>query len=93
MQSGRSTAPIDHDCCFRGTNGGRGPLVFIVCVALASVVTGTPLECNGYISEARFCGAVAAWLGSATHAVATVLVAAIAIAVGDADGGAEGIIY
>ena len=33
------------------------------------------------------------WPDSATHAVATILVAAVAIAVGDADGGAEGIIY
>ena len=32
------------------------------------------------------------WPDSATRAVATVLVAVIAIAVGDADGGSEGII-
>ena len=40
-----------------------------------------------------FRGAAAVLLDSATRAVATVLVAAIEIAVNDVDGGAESIIY
>ena len=49
--------------------------------------------CKGFVRRGCFGGAAAALLDSATRAVATVLVAAIAIAVGDAGGRAEGIIY
>ena len=48
---------------------------------------------RGCDSRRRSPSDIAASLGDATHNIATVLVAAIAIAVGDADGGAEGIIY
>ena len=46
-----------------------------------------------YDSWRQICSIIAAELGGAKHAVLIVLVAAIEIAVGNADGGAEGIIY
>ena len=55
--------------------------------SLASVGAGAP-SVQRFHKEELF-----SRLDNATCAVATVLVAAIAIAVGDADGGAEGIIY
>ena len=51
------------------------------------------LECpprRGYDSRRRIQSVIAALLGDATHAIATVLVAAIGIAVGNVDGGVEG---
>ena len=48
---------------------------------------------QGYDSRRRICSVITASLGDATHAVLIVLVAAIEIAVGNVDGGAEGIIY
>ena len=49
--------------------------------------------CTGFMRRSRFRGAAAAWLDGAPPVVATVLVAALAIAVDDADGGSEGILY
>ena len=48
---------------------------------------------RGYDSGRRIRSVVAALLGDATHAALIVLVAVIKIAVGNVDGGAEGIIY
>ena len=59
---------------------------------LASVGAGEP-SVQRFIRRSCFQDAAAAWLDSATRAVTIVLVAAIAIAVGDADGRDEGIFY
>ena len=50
-------------------------------------------QCKDSIRRSCFRGAAATWLDSATQAVATDLTTAIGIAVGDADGGAKGILY
>ena len=59
---------------------------------LASVGAGTP-SAQRFLWRCCFCDAVAACFDSMAHAAATVLVGAITIAVDDADGGAEGIIF
>ena len=48
---------------------------------------------QGHNIGRRICSVIAASLGNARHAVLTIFITAIGIAVGNADGGAEGIIY
>ena len=49
--------------------------------------------CRGCNSGRQIHSVIAASLGDATHAVLIILVAVIEIALGNADGGAEDIIY
>ena len=97
-ETGVQSASIDHGRRFYCANGALWLIQFNrICFGGLSGCWGW-----GTVSSAKvlhiarrscFRGAAAARLDSATRAVATVLVAAIGIAVDDADGGAEGIIY